>query len=169
MGSHEARASTEGKRGGVMSDLHTLLVGILGGIIAYYATKGIDRCLIRRTIRGRQRQITQLSQELQLLEKIGVTDRALLLWALGLLFALIGVAAVGVAGSVAPSWLSGPPDNGIRTILLLVSVVIAMLALYASSIFRRLEDPEPTLERLRWKLRELQGLDDQNPAKRGGA
>jgi len=148
-----------------MADLRALLVGILGGLVAYYAAKGIDRYLARRTIRSRHRQIEQLTKELHLLVKLGVTDRALLLFAFKLLFPLIGVAAVGMAGSVARSFLSGPPDDPTPLILLLVSVVIAILAFYATSVFQKLEDPEPSLAKLHQKLRELQGTDDQSPTR----
>jgi len=145
-----------------MADFRALLVGIVGGIIAYYATKGIDRYLARRVIQSRQRQIKQLTLELRLLEKLGVTDRSLLLFAFRMLFVLMGFAAVGVAGAVAVPFLNAPADNLAPFILLLVSVLIAFLAFYSASMLRRLEDPEPTLAKLRQKLRELQDGDDQS-------
>lgn len=146
-----------------MSDLRSLLIGILGGIIAYYATRGIDRYLARRTIRGRRRQIKQLGQELQLLEKLGLTDRSLLLFAFRMLFPMIAVAAVGMAVSVGLWLLTGPPYSLTAVFLLLVCVLIAILSAYASSVFQKLEDPEPTLANLRQKLRELQAMDDRSP------
>ncbi len=143
-----------------MSDLRALIVGILSGIIAYYATRGIDRYLARRTLRGHQRQVKQLTYELQLLERLGVTDRSLLLFAFRMLFPLIGLVAIGMAG-----WaLSQPLDSPAGLLVFLVSVMIVILSLYASSVFRKLEDPDPTLAKLRQKLRELQGTDDQSPS-----
>ena len=142
-----------------MSDLRALVIGILGGIIAYYAARGIDRYLALRTIQGRQRQIQQLTYELQLLERLGVTDRSLLLFAFRMLFPLISLVAIGMAG-----WaLSQPLDSPAGLLLFLVSVIIVIVSLYASIVFRKLEDPDPTLAKLRQKLRELQGMDDQSP------
>jgi sterol desaturase/sphingolipid hydroxylase (fatty acid hydroxylase superfamily) len=146
-----------------MSDLRSLLIGIIGGIVVYYATRGINRYLARRTIRGRQRQIKQLTQELQLLERLGLTDRSLLLFAFRMLFPMIALAAVGMAGWLALSLLTGPPYSATALIFLLLSVFIAIIAAYASSVFKKLEDPEPTLANLRQKLRELQAMDDRPP------
>ena len=146
-----------------MSALRSLLIGILGGIISYRANRFIDRYLVRRSTRSRQRQIKQLTQELQLLEKIGLTDRSLLLFGFRMLFPMIGIAALGVAASAVLSLLAGPPDDSSALILLLVCGLIAVLAIYASSLFKRLEDPEPTLAKLRQRLRELQAMDEQSP------
>lgn len=138
------------------------LSGTLSGIIAYYASKGIDRYLVRRTVRSRQRQIEQLTQELQLLEKLGVTDRILMLFAFKTLFALIGIFVVGVAGSVALQSVSGPP-NAAPLMLIMVALVVAIVAFYATSLLRKLEDPEPSLAELRRKLSQLQEMDNQSP------
>jgi hypothetical protein len=146
----------------MIPDLRALLIGILGGIIAYYATKGIDRYLAGRTVRSRRRQIKQLTQELQLLERLGVTDRSLLLFAFRMLFPLIGLAALGVASWAGLSLRNRPMDDTIQMIFI-ISIFIGFVAFYASSVFRKLEDPEPKLEKLRQKLRELQGMDDQSP------
>jgi membrane protein implicated in regulation of membrane protease activity len=146
-----------------MADVRALLVGIIGGLITYYAAKIIDRYLARRTIRSRQRQIEQLAKEIQLLERLGVTDRALLLFAFKMLFPLIGVAAVGVALSVARPCLSAPADDPTQWILLMFSVVIAIMAFSATNVIQKLEDPEPSLAKLRQKMRELQGTDDPPP------
>jgi hypothetical protein len=85
-----------------------------------------------------------------------------------MLFALIGVAAAGVAGFAALWWLGDPSDQRIRQIFFLVPALIAVLAFYAWSVFRKLEDPDPTLATLRRRLLELQGTD-QDRAKKGGA
>jgi hypothetical protein len=47
--------------------------------------------------------------------------------------------------------------------LLFVWVIIVIIAVYASSVFKKLEDPAPTLANLRQKLRELQDRDDRSP------
>jgi hypothetical protein len=83
-----------------MSDLRALIIGIIGGIISVYATQDINRYFARRTVRGRRRQIKQLTQEFQLLEKLGLTDRSLLLFAFRMLFPMLAFAALGIAGSV---------------------------------------------------------------------
>jgi len=89
-----------------------------------------------------------------------VTDRSLLLFAFRMLFPLIGLVAIGMAG-----WaLSQPLDSPAGLLVFLVSVMIVILSLYASSVFRKLEDPDPTLAKLRQKLRELQGTDDHSPS-----
>ena len=54
----------------------------------------------------------------------------------------------------------GPPNDDTRLAFLSVPFVIAVFAFYAWSVFRKLEDPEPTLAKLRQKLRDLQGMDD---------
>lgn len=141
----------------MISDLRTLLIGIIGSIIGVYAIRGIERLLTRRTIRGRRRQIRQLTEELQLLEKVGVSDRSLLLFAFRMLFPMIVCAAAGVAGWMALSLLGQPPDDSTRLVFLLFPIAIALVALSASRVFQKLEDPEPTLAKLRQKLRDLQG------------
>jgi hypothetical protein len=136
--------------------------------MAYYSIKGIERYLARRTIRGRQRQIEQLVGELRLLERLGVADRALLLFAFQMLFALLGLAASALASSLVLPFLHAAPGDPVPVIEFIVAFVIAILAFYAASVFRKLEDPQPTLAKLRDKLRTL-GADDQGQAPKGGA
>jgi hypothetical protein len=146
-----------------MSDLRSLVIGIVGGIIsgpiAYYATRAIDRYLVRRTVRSRLRQIKQLTEELALLEKLGVADRALLLFGFQALFALIGVAAVCTAGAVVLFLVEGVMEP---VFVLFAASAVALVAFYAASVFRKLEDPAPTLEKLRRRVRELEGIDDES-------
>jgi hypothetical protein len=140
-----------------MSDLRALVIGIIGSIIGVYAIRGIERLLTQRTIRGRRRQIRQLTEELQLLEKVGVSDRTLLLFAFKMLFPMIVLAGVGVAGWMALSLLAQPPDDSTRLVFLLFPIITALVALSAARVFQKLEDPEPTLAKLRQKLSDLQG------------
>jgi hypothetical protein len=130
--------------------LRDLLVGAVGSAIAYYAIKVIERYLARRTVRGRERAIQQLTQEIQLLERLGVSDRALLLCAFQILCPIIALAAVATAISVAGPWLAlieAPP------IVILLASVIGIAAFYAATVFKKLEDPEPNLAKLRQRLR----------------
>src|SRR5262245_49940680 len=127
------------------SNLHALVIGAAGSAIAYYAIKAIERYLARQTIRGRQRQIQPLTQGLQLLKKLGVTDRSLLLFAFQVLFTLIGVIGVGIAGSIALLLVNEFPDNPAWMVLLLMPAIVALIGLWAASVFKKLEDPQPTL------------------------
>lgn len=138
-----------------------LLIGAAGSVLGYYAIKGFERYLTRRTVKSRQAHIKQVTQEIELLEKLGVSDRSLSLFAFQFLFLVIALAAVGVAGSLASSWLQ---PGQTFPILLLVSIFIAILSFYASTLFRKLEDPQPTLAKLRQRLRELEGMDEKSGA-----
>jgi hypothetical protein len=150
----------------VNSDLRALLIGVAGSAIAYYGIKLLERYLARRTIRGRERQIKQLTAEIELLGTLGVADRELLLFAFQMLFGLIGVAAFGWTAALVRPFLRAVPGDPVPVIQLVIAAPIAVLAVYASSLFRKLEAPEPTLAKLRQKLRELQG--EQGNPKKGG-
>jgi hypothetical protein len=130
-----------------MSDLRAVLIGtltgIISGIIAYYATRGIDHYLARRTIRSRQRQIKQLTEELQLLEKLGVTDRSLLLFAFKMLFPLIGGAAAGMAVWMAISLLIGPPNDDTRLLFFLGPALITVSRFMRQACFESWKTPSP--------------------------
>jgi hypothetical protein len=145
--------------------LRSLVVGIVGGIIAYYATKGIDRYVARRTVRGRRTQIMQLTQELRLLAKLGESDRNLLLFAFRILFPIIAVAAVGLAGSAVLVLLSRPLEPSPTILSILIWSVIALLAIYASNLFKRLDDPGPAMAKVRQRLSDLEAEDGEPPVR----
>jgi hypothetical protein len=151
-----------------MSVLRDLAIGAVGSGIAYFAIKGIERYLALRTIRGRQRKIQQLTAELQLLEKLGVTDRSLLLFAFTILFFLFGISALAVALAMVTALLE-PPDKGLRFLLIMFPVIIGLLAFWGGTVFKKLEDPEPNLAKLRQKLLDLEHVNDPDRAKTGGA
>jgi uncharacterized membrane protein len=149
-----------------MFDLRTVLVGLITGVVAgiitYYVTKRIDRYLAQRTIRGRRLRIEELTQQLELLEKLGTSDRSLLLFAFRMLFPTVALGALGLAGVAALSLVAGPSYSLIALVVLAFCMLIVVLAAYASSVFQKLDDPEPTLEKLRDDLRKLRAADDQS-------
>jgi hypothetical protein len=91
-----------------------------------------------------------------------VADRALLLFAFQMLFGLIAVAAVGMLGLAAVRLLRTAPTDPAPVIAFVVLLVLVAIAVHGLRVFRTLEDPQPTVAKLRARLCELEG-DDQTP------
>ena len=142
----------------IITDVRSLGIGIVAGIVSYYAKLAIDRYIRERTARTRKRQLEQAQSELKLLERLGSSDRALLLFGFRFLFPLL---AMGSLAMVVPSYLALVRDLGNLEALVraLAWTLVCVLAVYASTVLRKLEDPQPTLKGLRERIRELEAQD----------
>ena len=139
----------------VSNDLRALAIGILGGLVTYYLVKAINWYVARRIVRSRKRQLEQVQAELKLLEKLGSTDRAVLVFGFKLIFPLLAIISLSFASTSFLALAVGYSD--IKTLIdTIVWSTVGIASLWASTVFKRLEDPQPTLDGLRQKIRKLQ-------------
>jgi hypothetical protein len=73
--------------------LTSLVIGVIGGVIAFYVTKAIDRYWARRTLKSLKRRLEYAEARKARLDDLAKFDRAIILLAFRSLFALIGFAA----------------------------------------------------------------------------
>jgi hypothetical protein len=93
--------------------------------------------------------------EFKLLEKLGSTDRAVLVFGSKLIFLLLAIISLSFAGSSFLAMVSGPADE--KTFIgAMVSSIVGIVSVWASTVFKKLEDPQPTLDGLRQRIRELE-------------
>lgn len=137
------------------SDLRALAIGTLAGVVSFYLVKAIDRYAARRIVRSRKRQLAQAQAELKLLERLGSTDRAVLVFGFQVLFPILALISFAFAGSSLLALVDGPADGKTLIDTMLWSSV-GIISLWASTVFKKLQDPQPTLDSLRQKIRELQ-------------
>jgi len=139
----------------LLNDLRSLAIGILGGVITFYLIKAIERYASRRIVRSRKRQLEQVQVELKLLEKLGSTDRAVLVFGFQLLFPLLAIISLSIAVSSFLALVHGSADA--KTVIdIMVWSCVGIVSWWASTVFKKLEDPQPTLDGLRQRIRELQ-------------
>jgi len=136
------------------SDLRALTIGILCGLITIYLHKAISWYVTRRTVRGRKRKLAQAQAELKLLEKLGSTDRAVLLFGFQVLFGILMLISISMVGALLLALVHEPVDD--KTFIdIMAWSIVGIISFWVSTVFKKLEDPQP-IDDLRQKIAEMQ-------------
>ena len=139
--------------------LLTIGLGVVGTLIGAALLKLIGWYVARRPIQSRARRLRGAKFQLNLLEKLASSDRALLIFGFMMLFALICFGSIVVVLSLL-SQVPRPVTDPITLLSIALWFFIAILAGYALSVLKKLEDPQPPIETLRRRIEELEGKDE---------
>ena len=113
-------------------------------------------------MRSRKKQLEQVETELKLLEKLGSTDRAVLLFGFKVLFPILATICLFLAGSSFLELQQGPVNEK-TAIGSMVWSIAGIVSVWATTVFKKLEDPQPSLDGLRKRIKELKN-EEKRPS-----
>jgi hypothetical protein len=140
--------------------LLTIGLGVVGTLIGAALLKLVGWYVARRPIRSRTRRLRDARFQLKLLEKLASSDRTLLIFGFQMLFVLISFGSIAVIVSLLFTLRPGAPLDPNTLVNIALWFVITVLAVYALSVLKKLDDPQPPIETLRRRIEELERQDE---------
>jgi hypothetical protein len=138
-----------------MSDLRNFLISLAASVIAFYVVLGLNRYWSVRSLRSLEQQIADAETQVQRIESLRSSDRAVLVFGFRILFALFTLISLVmiVPPLMSLAHLQIRPDD---LLSILIWFTVGLIAFWAGTLLKKIdENPAAAAENMRLKIERL--------------
>jgi hypothetical protein len=138
-----------------MSDLRNFLISLAASVIAFYVVLGLNRYWSVRSLRSLEQQIADAETQVQRIESLRSSDRAVLVFGFRILFALFTLISLVmiVPPLMSLAHLQIRPDD---LLSILIWFTVGLIAFWAGTLLKKIdENPAAAAENIRLKIERL--------------